>query len=250
MSTIVPVLMYKLWDGKYNLYIRTEDSQGNVNIVKSKTFEVRGKIQTPGTIEFRENNASGEILKTEENKIQTKENVWMKITDQGSDKYGTIETTFKITKDGNTIAVGNKTIEIATLTDEGKYTLTLTSKRVNKAHPELEVENNTTYTIIVDKTSPNVTFERISEDNASEGQIEVTIDDKGNKENEEISKSAQTGVKNDTLRYYWTNGNYTPNKDDFYGPENEYRGIINSTTQTINTLSKATGASNVEYERL
>lgn len=50
----------ELYDGKYNLYIRTEDSKGNINVVKSKTFEIRGKIQTPGEIEFRENTEDGE----------------------------------------------------------------------------------------------------------------------------------------------------------------------------------------------
>lgn len=49
-------------NGKYNLYIRTEDSKGNINVVKSKTFEIRGKIQTPGEIEFRENTEDGEKI--------------------------------------------------------------------------------------------------------------------------------------------------------------------------------------------
>ena len=71
-----------MYDGKYNLYIRTEDSKGNINVVKSKTFEIRGKIQTPGEIEFRENTEDGEKIEAKENEIKTKENVWIKIINQ------------------------------------------------------------------------------------------------------------------------------------------------------------------------
>lgn len=223
----------ELYDGKYNLYIRTEDSKGNINVVKSKTFEIRGKIQTPGEIEFRENTEDGEKIEAKENEIKTKENVWIKIINQGKDPYGEVETTFEIRKEENVVAVGNNTIEIVTLTNQGEYELTLTSKRVNKTNPELEVENKTTYKIIVDKEGPKVVFERKSQDNQKEGQIQVTITDEG---------TAQTGVKEETLRYYWTNGNYKPGKEDFEGESQEgYKGKIEGTKAVIKTPKNESG---------
>ena len=223
----------ELYDGKYNLYIRTEDSKGNINVVKSKTFEIRGKIQTPGEIEFRENTEDGEKIEAKENEIKTKENVWIKIINQGKDPYGEVETTFEIRKEENVVAVGNNTIEIVTLTNQGEYELTLISKRVNKTNPELEVENKTTYKIIVDKEGPKVVFERKSQDNQKEGQIQVTITDEG---------TAQTGVKEETLRYYWTNGNYKPGKEDFEGESQEgYKGKIEGTKAVIKTPKNESG---------
>ena len=87
--------------------------------------------------------------------------------------------------------------------------------------------------IIVDKEGPKVVFERKSQDNQKEGQIQVTITDEG---------TAQTGVKEETLRYYWTNGNYKPGKEDFEGESQEgYKGKIEGTKAVIKTPKNESG---------
>jgi len=205
----------KPYDGKYELWIQTLDEEGNVNVVKSKTFNIKGKIEKEGTIEFRENSKEGEELKPDEKReIETKENVWIKITEQGEDPYGEVETTFEIKgPDGKTVGYGTK--EIAVLTQEGKYEVRLTSKRVNKEKPELEVENKTIYKVTIDKTGPEVTFKDVTQEGAQRGQIEVTIKD-------EI-----TGLEEDEIKYVWKRGSTKPSKEEFDGIEdNGVRGKV------------------------
>ena len=205
----------KPYDGKYELWIQTLDEEGNVNVVKSKTFNIKGKIEKEGTIEFRENSKEGEELKPDEKReIETKENVWIKITEQGEDPYGEVETTFEIKgPDGKTVGYGTK--EIAVLTQEGKYEVRLTSKRVNKEKPELKVENKTIYKVTIDKTGPEVTFKDVTQEGAQRGQIEVTIKD-------EI-----TGLKEDEIKYVWKRGSTKPSKEEFDGIEdNGVRGKV------------------------
>ena len=220
---------------KYNLYVRTETLLGVTNVVKSKVFTICGKIERPGTIEFKENNGDGKVITPQNKTIKTKENVWMKIT-AGSDSEGTVRTYYKILRNNQTV-VGNSTVESTTLNEEGLYKLTLTSERVG----DYPLKEETTYTIYVDKTVPNIKFTKVTEDGANTGKIKVEIDDNGNAENSEISNPAQTGINNDNLRYYWTSGGHAPSKNEFFEAEDNYRGKITSLTQNISTPEGVSG---------
>ena len=191
------------------LYVKTTDKNGNVNITKSNKFIINGKIDKPGTLIYKKENENGEELKLTNNKLLTNKNVWINIKD-GTDALGKVETTYKVTKN-NKIVVGEGTSESTTLTEEGVYKVTITSKRVNDNLVET-AEN----TITIDKTKPQVIFTPASESNAQIGKLKVDV-----VENEGIQE-AQSGVLENSLRYYWVQGFVEP--ENFDEVEDEYRG--------------------------
>ena len=195
--------------GTFNLWVKTVDSLGNVNITKSGDFVINGVIDNIGNITFRKTDENGDVIEPEGETIVSKDNVWIKIS-QGNDRLGTVKTTYKVT-DSNGIVVGGGTSESTTLTEEGVYTLTLTGKRTNDNLTETK-----DYTITVDKSKPVVTFTPASEANAQVGKLTVNVAD-----NNGVA-IAQTGVDSSSLRYYWVQGFYEP--ENFDEAKDEYRG--------------------------
>ena len=195
--------------GKWNLYVKTVDENGNVNITKSATFTINGKIDEPGTVTFKEDNENGKEITATEGELLSNKNIWIDV-ENGTDSLGTVETTYKVTKN-NQIVVGNGTSESTTLTEEGVYNLVVTSRRTNDNLVETEE-----YTITIDKTKPQVTFTPASEENAQVGKLKVDVAD-----NEGI-EDARSGLNEESLRYYWVQGFVEP--QDFDEAEDEYRG--------------------------
>lgn len=213
--------------GEYILYVKTIDEDGNINLSQSEVFHLAGSVTTPGKMEFRENTAEGKIY--EPNSF-TKENIYMKVTDQGSTEHGgTVETTYQIKRitGEQEIVVGEKTKESTVLTKEGIYQVTMTSTS------ELGGTTAKTYSIKIDKTAPMVRFTGL-EDYQTTGEIGVSITDEG---------EAQSGLAMNTLRYYWTRNANKPTKEDFYGDSGEagYRGEITSSSTSISAPKNVSG---------
>lgn len=213
--------------GDYILYVKTVDEDGNINYSQSEVFHVAGRVTSPGKMEFRENTVEG---KTYEPDLFTKENIYMKVVDQGSTEYGgEVETTYQIKRitGGQEIVVGEKTKESTVLTKEGIYQVTMTSTS------ELGATTSETYSIKIDKTAPEVHFNGL-EDYQTTGKIGVVVTDQG---------EAQSGLAMNTLRYYWTRNANKPSKEDFYGDSGEvgYRGELSSSSTSISAPKNVSG---------
>ena len=213
--------------GEYRLYIKTVDIDGNECIVKSEIFRVTTGITNVGTMIFKYNDENGEEYTPD---TYTKENIYMKIIDQGSDLYGgEVTSTYEVTKkqeNGSSISIGEYSKESTVLTTEGEYTVTVTSKN------ELGATATRVYKVLIDKTAPTIVFKGI-EDYQQTGYIQVAVTDEG---------LCASGVNVDSLRYYWTRGKDTPTKEDFEGnDENGYRGKITSTSSIVETPNDVSG---------
>lgn len=212
--------------GEYRLYIRIVDKDGNENICRSEIFKVAGQIAEMGSLMLKYNNEQGDDYIED---TYTKENIYIKIANQGSDPYGgKVTSTYQITRqetDGTSTAIGTQTNETTVLTSEGEYTATLTSTN------ELGVSGKKQYKIKIDKTAPSVKFYGIDTYQET-GHIQVKITDDG---------ICNSDVNQEKLRYYWTRSKDTPNKGDFEGEHNEYRGTINSVSSIIRGPSDVSG---------
>lgn len=213
--------------GEYRLYIKTVDTDGNECIAKSEIFKLTSGITNVGTMIFRYNDEKGEEYTPN---TYTKENIYMRINNQGSDLHGgKVTSTYKVTKkqeSGTSISIGEYSTESTVLTTEGEYTVTVTSKN------ELGATATRVYKVLIDKTAPKVVFKGV-EDYQQTGYIQVAVTDEG---------LCASGVNVDSLRYYWTRGKDTPTKEDFEGnDENGYRGKLNSSTSTVRTPSDVSG---------
>lgn len=221
---------YPQENGKWNLYIKTIDQNGNTNIVKSNAFNLAAKITNPGKLIFKFNNQEGEEyipqISGNEEKTYSKENIYIKIAEQGKDDFGgDLETTYQIT-DGETTVIGSKTTESTVLKNEGTYHVLATSTSTLGATKTVD------YIVRIDKTSPTVIFTG-TEDYQTTGAIGVTINDDG---------ICSSGLKEDTMKYYWTRSPKQPNKTDFEGNQNnEYIGKINNTTSNIKIPNNVSG---------
>lgn len=208
-------------NAKYNLYIKTIDTNENTNITKSESFYVANKVENPGTIGFKLNDESGkEYLE----KTYTNKNVFVYIKDQGKDDFGgIIQNTYSIQKDSKTI-VGDNTTESTVLKDSGKYTISL---KTTNSIGAIKYQN---YEVWIDKDKPVVSFTGVGEITES---ITVEIEDDG------ICKSE---INIDTLKYYWTRSDKTPSLQDFEGTtENGLRGKIADTNSSIRIPSNVSG---------
>ena len=210
-------------NGRYNLYIKTIDINGNTNITKSESFYVANKVANPGTIGFKLNDEKGGEY-TE--KTYTNENVFVYIKDQGRDDFGgTLQNTYSIEKDSNTV-VGSNTTEGTILKESGKYTISL------KTTNSLGAIKYQTYQVWIDKDKPVITFSGV-EDYVKNGHISVRIADDG---------VAKSGINTETMKYYWTRSTRTPSLQDFEGTtENGLRGKITSTSSSINIPTNVSG---------
>lgn len=220
---------YPQENGKWNLYIKTIDSDGNENIVKSNAFNLAAKITNPGKLLFKFNNENGEEYKPQisgtSEATYSKENIYVKIADQGKDELlGNLRTTYQITN-GNSTIIGAKTTESTILKDEGTYHVLATSTS------DLGATKTIDYIVRIDKTSPNVIFSG-TENYQTTGKIGVQINDEG---------KCSSELKEDTMKYYWTRNVKQPVKSDFEGDETEYRGTIKNTSTNISIPKNVSG---------
>lgn len=213
--------------GEYILYVKTVDKDGNENITHSGIFKLSAGITNVGSMMFKYNDEQGEDYTPG---TFTKENIYTKIKDHGSDAHGgKVTSTYKITKkteNGSMISIGEYSNEAAVLVNEGEYTVTLTSKS------ELGSQGTQTYKVKIDKTSPEITFNGVDNYNQT-GQIQVSVQDKG---------LCPSGVNTNSLKYYWTRSTKTPTKTDFEGnTENGYRGTLSSASSVVKTPKDVSG---------
>ena len=213
--------------GKYYIYVKAKDASGNETTFRSNPFYFDNSVTTLGTLEMRENNKDGKEYIDD---TFTKENVYLKISDPGQDdETGSVTSTYKIVKtddQGTQTTVGEYTTESTILQEEGIYKITLTSTDAsgNKGSRQ--------YTVKIDKTSPTIKFEGLT-DYVTTGAITVKVTDE---------KNSASGVNQESLKYYWTRSTKEPTKEDFTGTdENGFRGNLESTQSLVKVPKDISG---------
>ena len=147
--------------GTYNITVTTKDKTGNTS-TNNYVIKIDKTAPNVGTLTMKLDSASGENYT---NDTWTNHNIYIAVNNGNDANSGHQSTTYSIS---GPITVSNSS-EARTLTEEGTYTVVLTTK---------DMAGNTatrTYTIKVDKTPPIVSFDTNGCDSIALGQEIKTL---------------------------------------------------------------------------
>jgi hypothetical protein len=201
--------------GNYRVVLKIEyPSTGETIYKASSIYTFDNKVDSVATLKIKETNENGADYKNYTNK-----NVYIRLNDDAKDSSGVLTSWYTVS--GNDKVTDYSSKVSATLTEEGKYTVTVHTQ------DSLGNEGTRKYTVIIDRTVPEVTFP--SKNNTS---INVKITE----ENE-----FDSGIK-DSIRYLWTKNPSLKEADvtkaDFYGAgEGTYKGSIKITSNSSTTAT-------------